>query len=128
MMFSEEVLEERTLLVRGKPLEQLLIKWHDLVAERSSWEEKETLLRLFPSINLEVKDDPMKSGNDRDASRKEVREEAHWLVHALEDASAEQTDVSEEGEANDHPATTLGRNLSDCRVLYPNTHLKDYIT
>lgn len=123
MIFPEEVFEERTMLVRGKPLEQLLIKWHDLEAENNSWEDKDTLSRLFPSINLEFKDNPMGDGNVRDTYRSEVLAGRDSLT--VEDVSDEQAatkaEAPEEEVANDQPTTNLGRNQKNRRVRYSST-------
>lgn len=90
-------------------------------------------LRLFPSINLEVKDDSIGNGNDRDTYREGMREEACQLVQELEVAEAEpaknETELEDAsaGGTNDHPTVELGRREAGRRIRYPSTRMKNFV-
>lgn len=60
------VMGERTLLIKGKQVDQILIKWTGLGAEDSLWENKTDMFKLFPSLNLEDKVNQKGVGDDRD--------------------------------------------------------------
>lgn len=51
------MVDHRTILVQGKHVEEVKIRWKGMSLNEAAWEVKERLAELFPAFSLEDKVD-----------------------------------------------------------------------